>query len=145
MCRPQITIIVTCTKHYENRYFVTKHEKSATTYPKFSHLFFSPFRQKKPLRVTGGQPVGLPLFLSLFLWFGFCYFFLFPFRCVRPYSFESLCLGFFFFFFGFSVYLLLIVPFFIVMHFAGHPLFLGHFPSPSQFCFVFSNVVNFYS
>ena len=100
----------------------------------FRDFFAPPLRKNKPLRVKGGQPAGLHesfcRFPSGLVFVFFCMFFFLPFsvslRCVRPCSFQCLCLDVsFFFFFLFvclSVFLLLILPFFSIMLFADQPL-----------------------
>ena len=103
---------------------------------KIWHLFLTPLRKtKKTLRVTGGQPAGLPLFFVTSPLVRFLGFFFFFFFCLRPYLFESLRLGFsvfllFFFlvpgsasssycfllFSLFFLHLLLIIHFIIMFH-----------------------------
>ena len=110
--------------------------------PKIFAFFFGPLRKIKPLRVTGGQPVNLPLFFGhFFSGLVFAIFFCFFFFSLRSSLFlrKFVCLGFF------SVYLLLTVPFFNVMLFAGHPLFLITSPLLLSFVLFLLNVLNFYS
>ena len=93
--RPQITIIVTSTKHYENSVFRAHTQKNQLQHTrKFRHLFLHSLRKKTTQsdRWTTSWPA--PFFVtSPLVWF-LCFFFR-----VRPYLFESLCLGFFLFFF----------------------------------------------
>ena len=108
--RPQITIIVASTKHYENRYFVPPHKKINYNMHKIFAVIFH-------------------------LWFGFCFFFCFffliLFYCVRPYSFETLCLGFSVFLFFFYLCFFSLLSWFLL----GSPFFFV--TSPLLLVFVF--------
>ena len=77
VCRPQITIIVTSTKHYENRYFVPTHKKINYNIHKMFAVFFNPSVKKTPQsdRWTTSWPA--PFFVTFPLVWFLCFFVLF--------------------------------------------------------------------
>ena len=129
--RPQITIIKTSKKHYENRYLLSTKEFQVKSYTKITHLFSHPLRKKQ--KNLSGCDVDNQLTSPFFATSHVCFVCFFMRVCV------CVCVCVFFLFFFRSFLFLKFLFCFLCFFYFVSPCSSSCFPSYSS-CFYYCSV-----